>query len=721
MKQADPLPSPKLAVYSAHPKPTMHLSEVKPAPGSRERSRLQLLKDQGKAATGGWTTSSIHPPSSMQFELERYQAVEGNLRQQVGVLESEVAMLKGGPPHAAYNPQQPPFFQPPQQQQIPPMQQQFPPQQPFPGQPYPQQPPPGQPYAQPPGVPPYQPQQQPQQQPLPYPPPDSYFQTQRPPVTTPFVGPNTMYPNLSTDPVRTRNNNSAGKSHKPIAAVETHQTNLLQSLQQQAQQAQGEALKAQVMLRDKENRELQLQQEMHQLRLTAAQERDAAQRSKLDANSIETKHYAVATTNQDLQTKLDNLANRYQLVEQELQFVKRELEESRRTPKYEAPSQRMANDFYSVSAQEQASTSLAAHVESLKAELHEAREQLAHRDTHIANMSQTAIAMTNEAEHLTARLRHEEQKLQMALSTTESNKVLLADATSEVEYLRLMTGEQQQTIDRLTRELDDRYQRVKMEMESRQVREMQCTNAVENVRHIHAESVKVHQALVAEQSVNTTLRDEISSLRLQLEDARRQNSHLRESHDDLAKQLQHIEVHFGSQAEQLEQCLGDWHKNMARQASQERGQLEACATLIQKLRTTSSVTQQQHHHEAESNTSGATGSKEGASSRGPSPINQPPITFQNAAVITHAPPPIVYPGHQPSSAGASLLSSTGAANSSTSSPKVGEPPASGVRNLEAEVRQLLQGELNFRRDAEASRMEAEKALAAHRSAMAAAQ
>lgn len=684
--------SPKVAVYSAHPtsKPTVKVSEMKPAPGSAMRSRIKLLQDQKKLPTGGWTSSSIHTPSSQEYlqgtlppglvdpstvaplgsHQPQLRSKEENLVDQVNILESQLAHYKaalgaqqsvsqlgngaGQYPASALLPQ--PGAYPPQPLA-------------YAGPPHP-----GSAPQQLRGSPPTAPG--PHQATLGYPHGGRHL-----PVTVeqPYVGAVANFSRLSSQPTKVPLKGSAKVSSQGgMPAVETHNTALLEHMQQQQRVADAEAARLHHDLSNREAQRSQLEQELLYLRKHAAESHAQAQKSKAELDELLSRRGHEVNMNEEICLRSDNLKQRYDFVCAELDNVKKALENERKIPKYQPLSATSAgfvygNDTMAGGAMNDfSSTTLACENESLRSQVADLLERINQRDAYIDHLNKSNETLVQENVKLTTDLRHEEQKHSIALSTTESHKVLLGDAQSEVEYLRLVTAEQKDTIDRMTKDHEERFERIKTEMSAREVREMQARHATEGAKSLHVEAARVHKALLAEQAVNDNLRQEISSLQRQLDDERLKNRQSQDRYKELCAEMQNTDASFSQQTATLEALLGQWQQQQARQASEERGQLQHATEILKTLKALEMP------------------------SRNGKLESPPPSAFLSQ--------------HEQQEKPASPLQKSVPADSARS-------PAPSVCE---EVTDLLRREQQYRRDAEASRLEAMAALAMHNKSLEAA-
>ncbi|CUG90740.1 Hypothetical protein, putative [Bodo saltans] len=688
--------SPKIAVYSAHPtsKPTVTVSEVKPAPGSAMRSRIKLLQEQKKMPSGGWTSSSIHTPSSQEYlqgtlpptgmpgthvaplglrpqSANHLRSKEENLADQVQNLESQLEHYKSvlGTHHSNSNPQlgnnagqYPATTLLPQSGHYPPQPLAYS-SPPFPGSAIPQ----------PRGAPPTAPG--PHQATLGYPNGARHF-----PVTAeqPYVGAAANFSRLSSQPTKIPTKGAA-PSAKPLGmpAVETHNTALLEHMQQQQRAADAEAVRLQNDLLNRDAHRSQIEQELLYLRKHAAESHALAQKSKLELDNLLARRAQEVSANEEVSLRSDNLKQRYDFVLSELDLVKKALDEERKIQKYQPLSATSAgfaygNDPMNGALNDFSSTALACDNESLKAQVADLVDRIQQRDAYIDNLNRSNETLIQENTKLMNDMRHEEQKYHISLSTTESHKVLLGDAQSEVEYLRLMTAEQKDTIDRLTKDHEERFERIKTEMCAREVRELQARHATEGAKSLHMEAAKVHKALLAEQAVNETLRDEILSLQRQLEDERHKNRQSQERYEKLCSEMRNTDDSFTKQTATLEVLLNQWQQQQARQASEERGQLQHANDILRTLKALEMPSR---------------------SGKLEAPVASVLLGESKPIPVLSVPPALLLsPPHPP-------------------------PVAPSVRSIGDEVSQLLRKEEQYRRDAEASRVEAMAALAMHNKAL----
>jgi hypothetical protein len=678
--------SPKIAVYSAHPtsKPTVKVTEVKPSPGSALRSRVKLLQEQKKLPNSGWTSSSIHTPSSQNYLSDtlpssgdhttivplgqaqpQLRSKEENLAEQVVILESQLHHYK-----AALEAQQRPLQPGNNADQFPATA--LPPQ---PGL-YPPQP---LAYAVPPhpASAPQQPRSSvptapgPQQATLGYPNGGRYY-----PQTSeqPFVGASAKFARLGSEPTK-QPARAATRAASGIPAVETHNTAMLEQMQQQQKTANAEAFRLQHDLRERDAQRTQIEQELLHLRKHAAESHAQAQKSKAELDNLLARRYQEVDANEEVVLQSQNLKQRYDFVCAELDNVKKALEDERRIPKYQPLSATSAgftygSDHLAGAINDFSSTSLACENESLKAQVGDLHECLRQRDAYIDNINKVNEDLVQENSKRTSELRHAEQKHLIALSTAESHKVLLGDAQSEVDYLRLVTAEQKATIDRMTKDHEERFERIKTEMEAREVREMQAKHATEGAKSLHLEAARVHKALLTEQAVNETLRQEISSLQRQLDDERQKNRQSNDRYERLCSDMKDTDASFAQQTATLEALLSQWQQQQARQASEERGQLQHATEILKALKTLELP-----------NRSGKL---------------EPPAPSPFSSIVVPSLPT------QPEQ------------------PSISSAPAAAPyrpRSVGEEVAELLQKEEGYRRDAEASRLEAMAALAMHNRSM----
>jgi hypothetical protein len=632
--------------------------------------------------TGGWTSSSIHTPSSQEYlqgtlpptgapgtEIAPLgfkqqgghpsRSKEENLTDQVQNLELQLEHYKavlGAQPQLGNNAGQYPATA------LLPQSGQYPPQpMAYSSPPYPMSAIP-----QPRGAPPTAPG--PHQATLGYPNGARHF-----PVTTeqPYVGASANFSRLSSQPTKLSVKGSA-PSGKPIGmpAVETHNTALLEHMQQQQKAADAEAARLQHDLLNRDSHRSQLEQELLYLRKHAAESHALAQKSKSELDNLLARRAQEVNANEEVSLRSDNLKQRYDFVVSELERVKRALDDERKIQKYQPLSATAAgftygNDPMNGALNDFSSTTLACENESLRAQVADFAERIQQRDAYIDNLNRSNETLVQENMKLTNDMRHEEQKYLISLSTTESHKVLLGDAQSEVEYLRLLTAEQKDTIDRLTKDHEERFERIKTEMCAREVRELQARHATEGAKSLHVEAAKVHKSLLAEQAVNEALREEISSLQRQVEDERHKNRLSQERYEKLCIEMRNTDDSFSKQTATLEVLLNQWQQQQARQASEERGQLQHANDILKTLKA---------------------------------------LEMPSRSGKLEAPPASVLLGEfKPASPPA---------------PQISPPHAvSSVRSIGDEVSELLQKELQYRRDAEASRVEAMAALAMHNKAL----
>lgn len=713
--------SPKIAVYSAHPtsKPTVRVSEVKPAPGSAIRSRIKLLQETQKAATGGWTSSSIHTPSSQNYLSQTLppsavpplgagetRTLEDNLRDQVRTLESELAIVRGGqPPNSTANSQiaavgsKVPYGLVNSAQwsggngagQFPATSHQPPPG-PYAPQPLPYNAPPF-------GASPTQPQG-----PLPTA-PGVYQATlgyphgaRQFPITNeqPNIGAAARFSKLSSEPTKTAVRGGEAKPQaSPYPAVETHNTQLMEQIQHQQRQAETEVRRLEHDLALREAHRTQVENELLQLRRLAAESNEKADKAQRELHELLSRRTIDQSAAEELNSKVYFLQQRYDLVCEELAHAKRELDAERRLPKYQPLSIQQVGGVYSAGGvpNDFSSSALAADNESLRAQLEEMKNVTAQREYQLEQLTQTNASLMAENASLTTTVRHEQQKHLVALSTTESHRVLLGDATSEAEYLRLVCSEQKATIERMTKDHEERFERLRTEMEARQVREMHAHHAVENARSLHIEASKVQQALMAEQGVNEALRTEVQSLQRQLTDEQAKNRKIFSQYESLQLKIKQAEGDFSSHTELLEKMLKGWQDQMARQASEDRGQIIQAQDILKTLKALELP------------------SRNGQ-------LDSSALTSTAPPVAAPVPPPMPFPTESVVQlTGTFVLNSPSKSKQKTDSPAANMTASaplampSTITALDSDVRQLLDQEKKLRLDAELSRQEAAAALA----------
>lgn len=124
---------------------------------------------------------------------------------------------------------------------------------------------------------------------------------------------------------------------------------------------------------------------------------------------------------------------------------------------------------------------------SLKNEAAELRVALEEKNNAIDGMNETIMKLSAEVARATAEARDAERKFLDGKQRHECDKVLLADAEGEVEYLRLLTGEQTDTLNRLTDEHHKLNIQVRHEMETRSALEAQRDESIDNCARLTAE------------------------------------------------------------------------------------------------------------------------------------------------------------------------------------------------------------------------------------------
>lgn len=535
------------------------------------------------------------------------------------------------------------------------------------------------------------------------------------PVTKeqPNVGAAARFAKLSSEATKTAVRGSGGKQlPSSMPAVETHNTQLMEALQHQQHNADFELSRLHTDLALREAHRTQIETELLNLRRLASESQAEAKKARDELDEMLRRKGSDDAAINAARTKAHDLQQRYDFVSEELSIARRDLEAERKMPKYQPTSAMQAvggclsydpygptNDF--------SSTKLACDNEALRAQVQELVETLTQRDAYLDQLNKTNAALMEENAKIATDMRHAEQKHLVSLSTTESHRVLLQDAQSEVEYLRLLTSEQKATIDRMTRDHEERYDRIRTEMEARQVREMQAQNAVESAKSLHVEASRVHQALIAEQGINEALRAEIASLQRNLSEEQHKNKMLLGQYEQLRIQVQATEGSFSTQTAKLESVLQQWQQQQARQASEERGQLQHANDILKTLKTLELPTKQ-----------GSLGPSQSAES-----------CTNTSAISVASPHPVA-----PSPSGLTVSGTIQLHTTHSSSPNpvliatsqaIAPAPASSlpsqktcvtsayVASLQDEVKDVLQMEQAYRRDAEASRLEALAALAMH--------
>jgi hypothetical protein len=349
----------------------------------------------------------------------------------------------------------------------------------------------------------------------------------------------------------------------------------MEDLRRQNQEAQQFASQLGKTVAEKDALQRASEAELHRLRRLAAVEKEAAEKLRQERDEALVKENESSQREESLEVQLQNLRGRYELVCDELARTKQHLETEKQRVKYTPPSCANGGDDPAF---------LTAENFGLKSRIEELENVVRQKEIQVDLLSDTVQAVQQENRSLTASLRHEQQRNELTSAAVQSHKVLLDDASSEVHYLRLLVGEQKQQIDRMTAEHEHRFERLKVEMEAREVREIHAENVLQGAKSLHIEAAKVHKSLLIEQEINSTLRDEISKLRTALGEEQRQNKILCEKYEKLQQDLIVKEGAFLGHAERLESMVSAWQREQARQASSERTQVENAYSILKSMR-----------------------------------------------------------------------------------------------------------------------------------------